>query len=84
MRAVEVIVVSVMTWLRPEPSVAAFPNSNAASPREAWPRKRRGLEDRIAELRSAAGKEKQMLRRVELNEELARLRADREAARAGP
>lgn len=76
------IVVSVMTWLRDERSVPAYPNSNAASQRKAWLRERRGLEDRIAELRSAAGKEKQMLRRVELNEELARLRADREAARA--
>ena len=40
------------------------------------------LDDRIAEICAAAEKERQVSRRVEMNLELARLRTDREAARA--
>lgn len=75
------IVVSVMTWLRPERSIPAYPNSNAASQRKAAVRKCRGRDDRIAELRSTPDKEKQMSCRVEMNVEHAPLRADRAAAR---
>ena len=42
----------------------------------------RRLDERIAEIRKAAGNEKQVSRLVEMNLELARLRVDREAARA--
>ena len=40
------------------------------------------LDSRIAELSAAAGKEKQIARRVEINLELKRLRSDQHAARA--
>ena len=40
------------------------------------------LDDRIAEICAAADKERQVSRRVQMNLELARLRTDREAARA--
>ena len=52
----------------------------AAADREAALRECRHLDDRIAEMRTAAGKKRQMARRVEMNLELARLRADRGAA----
>ena len=42
----------------------------------------RRLDERIEEIRAAAGKVKQISRRVEMNMELARLRTDRDAARA--
>ena len=54
----------------------------AAADREAALRECRRLDNRIAEIGSAGGKEKQMSRRVEMNMELARLRTDRDAARA--
>ena len=54
----------------------------AAAEREAALREYRSLDDRIANIHSTASKEKQMSRRVEMNMELARLRADRNAARA--
>ena len=51
----------------------------AAVDREAALREYRSLDDRIANMHSAASKEKQMSRRVaKMNMELARLRADRE------
>lgn len=81
MRVFDVIVVSVMTRPRPEPSVAVFLNSIAAGRRDVALRVYRGLDYRIAAIRSAAGKEKQMSRRIEMNVELARLPADHEAAR---
>lgn len=80
MRVVDVIVVSVLTRPRAEPSVAAFLNLIATGQREAALSESRGLGDRIAEVRSADGKEKQMSRRVEMHLELARRRADRAAA----
>ena len=40
------------------------------------------LDDRIAEMRTAAARERQLPRRVEMNLELARLRTDRKIARA--
>lgn len=42
----------------------------------------RNLDTRIMDLRAAASKEKQIARQVEMNLELARLRADRDSARA--
>ncbi len=42
----------------------------------------RNLDIRIADLRAAAGKEKQIARQVEMNLELKRLRTDRDSARA--
>ena len=54
----------------------------AAADREAALREYRSLDDRIANIHSAASKEKQMSRRAEMNIELTRLRADRHAARA--
>ena len=53
----------------------------AAADREAALRDHQCLGARIATIRSAASKEKQMSRRAEMNMELARLRADRDAAR---
>ena len=53
----------------------------AAADREAALRDFRWLDSRIAGIQSAASKETQMSRRAELNVELARLRADRDAAR---
>lgn len=53
-----------------------------ADAREAALREYRWLDNRIASIRSAASKETQMSRRAEMNVELARLRADRDAARA--
>ncbi len=50
--------------------------------REAALREYRSLDDRIANMHSAASKEKQMSRRAKMNMELARLRADRDSARA--
>ena len=58
------------------------PTSAAAADREAALREYRYLEDRIATVHSVASNEKQMSRRAELNVELARLRASRDAARA--
>ncbi len=54
----------------------------AAADREAALREYRDLNARIANIRSAASKEKQMSRRADLNIELARLRAQRDFARA--
>ncbi len=54
----------------------------AAADREAALREYRCLVDKIATLYSAARKETQMSRRVDLNMELARLRADLDATRA--
>lgn len=82
MRVFDVIVVSVMTRPWVETSGAAFLNLVAAGQREAALRECQGLGDRIAEVRSVDGKEKQMSRRVEMHVELAPRRADREAARA--
>ena len=48
----------------------------AAADREAALREYRSLDDRIANIHSAASKEKQMSRRAEMNMELARLRAE--------
>ncbi len=59
------------------PSTAA-----AASDREVALREYRYLTERIANVYSAASKEKQMARRAEMNLELAQLRAGRDAARA--
>ena len=56
--------------------------SAAAADREAALCEYRYLDDRIATIYSAASNEKQMSRRAELNMELARLRASRDAARA--
>ncbi len=53
----------------------------AAASREAALRNYWWLENRIADIQSTAGKETQMSRRAEMNVELARLRADRDAAR---
>ena len=55
---------------------AAAASDRAAALREYW-----HLGERIANIRSVASKEKQMARRAEMNVELARLRADRDAAR---
>ena len=82
MRVLDVIVVSEMTWPRAEPSVAAFLTLIAVAQRETALRECRGLDDRIAEVRSVDGKEKQMSRRVEKNVKLARRRADLETTRA--
>lgn len=54
----------------------------AAVDRDAALREYRALADRIATIHSVATKEKQMSRRAELNMELARLRATRDAVRA--
>ena len=54
----------------------------AATDRETALRDYRWLDKRIASIQSAARKETQMSRRAEMNVELARLRADRDAARA--
>ncbi len=54
----------------------------AAANREAALREYRWLDNRIAGIQTAASKETQMSRRAEMNVELARLRADRDAARA--
>ena len=54
----------------------------AAADREAALREYRWLDNRIAGIQSAADKETQMSRRAEMNVELARLRADRDSARA--
>lgn len=56
--------------------------SAAAADREAALREYRYLDDRIATIHTIASNEKQMSRRAELNMELARLRASRDAARA--
>ena len=61
----------------------SLPSSKlAAADRAAALQKCRQLDDRIAEICAAADKERQVSRRVEMNLELARLRTDREAARA--
>ncbi len=54
----------------------------AAADREAALRDYRWLDNRITGIQSAASKETQMSRRAEMNVELVRLRADRDAARA--
>ena len=54
----------------------------AAADRAAALRECLRLDGRIAEIRTAAVREKQLPRRVEMNLELARLQSDREAARA--
>ena len=54
----------------------------AAARREAALRDYRWLDNRITVIQSAASKETQMSRRAEMNVELARLRANRDAARA--
>lgn len=54
--------------------------AQAAADREAALREYRNLTDRIATIHSVARKEKQMSRRTDLNMELARLRAGRDAA----
>ena len=59
------------------PSTAA-----AAADREAALHDYQHFDDRIAAIQSVASKEKQMSRRADLNMELARLRAGRDAARA--
>ncbi len=56
--------------------------TTAAADRETALREYHDLNARIAHLHSAASKEKQMSRRADMNTELARLRADRVAARA--
>ena len=53
------------------PSTTAAASEREATLREYW-----SLSERIEKIRSVAGQEKQMSRRVELNMELARLRAD--------
>ena len=58
------------------------PTSAAAADREAALREYRQLTDRIATIHSVASRERQMSRRADLNMELARLRAGRDAARA--
>ena len=58
------------------------PTPAAATDREAALREYRQLTDRIATIHSVASRETQMSRRAELNMELARLRAGRDAARA--
>ncbi len=55
---------------------------DSAAAREMALREYRRINDRIANLRSVAHKEKQMPRRAEMNMELARLRDDRDAALA--
>ena len=54
----------------------------AAADREAALRDYRWLDNRITGIQSAASKETQMSRQAEMNVELVRLRADRDAARA--
>ncbi len=56
--------------------------AQAAADREAALREYRNLTDRIAAIHSVASKERQMTRRADLNMELARLRAGRDAALA--
>ena len=56
--------------------------SIAAAEREAALREYQNLDTRITNIHSVASKEKQMSRRAEMNMELARLRADRDAVRA--
>ena len=56
--------------------------AQAAADRQAALRDYRSLDDRIANVHSDASKEKQMSRRAEMNMELARLRAERDTARA--
>lgn len=58
------------------------PTSAAAADREEALREYRQLTDRIATIHSVTSRESQMSRRAELNMELARLRAGRDAARA--
>ena len=61
----------------------SLPSSKpAAVDRAAALQECRLLDNRIAEICAAADKERQVSRRVEMNLELARLRADRQAARA--
>lgn len=61
----------------------SLPSSKpAAADRAAALQECRLLDDRIAEICAAADKERQVSRRVEMNLELARLRTNREAARA--
>ena len=57
------------------------PTPAVAADREAALREYRQLTDRIATIHSVASRERQISRRAELNMELARLRAGREAAR---
>ena len=57
------------------------PTAAAASERETALRDYWHLSERIENILSVAGEEKQMSRRAEMNMELARLRADRDAAR---
>ena len=57
------------------------PTAAAAADREAALREYRQLTDRIATIHSVSSRENQMSRRAELNMELARLRASRDAAR---
>ena len=59
------------------PPTTAAASDRAAALREYW-----HLSEKIANIRSVASKEKQMARRAEMNEELARLRADRDAAQS--
>ena len=56
-------------------------SATAAADRTAALRECRRLDDSIAEICAAAGKEKQLSRRVEMNLKLARLCSDRDAAR---
>ncbi len=58
------------------PSTAAAASDREAALQEYW-----RLSERIENILSVAGEAKQMSRRAELNRELARLRADRDAAR---
>ena len=59
----------------------SLPASAAAAARRAMAlRECRRLDERTAEIRNAADNEKQVSRLVEMNQELTRLRADREAA----
>ena len=59
------------------PTSSSEATERSAALRDYWQ-----LETRIAELHAVAKKEKQIARRVEINLELARLRANRDAARA--
>ena len=57
-------------------------SKSAAADRAAALQECRLLDDRIAEICATADRERQVSRRVEMNLELARLRTNREAARA--
>ena len=74
---VQALRVAMVTGTFSLPATAA-----AGADRERALRQWRHLDARISEIHAAAGKENQMARRIKMNLELARLRTERDAARA--